>query len=300
MDAPARNAVIVVNHGSHELLERYLAPLAATLDAEIVVVDNSPTQQGRDAAFEVVSGHGWHLVQTTNDGFGSGVNRGVAEALALGCETLLVLNPDLGLDAATATALLDAARADPGAVLSPRIDRTDGRIWFAGGALDLARGRTAPARTGSIAWLSGACFAMASSTWTDVGGFDDAFFLYWEDVDLSVRVTASGRTLVLRDDLVAVHEVGGTQEHSGTRRKSDVYYRHNCRSRLVFAARHLDGRARRRWLLGAPGFAWEVLLRGGRRQLLRSPRPALAAARGTAEGAWFLLLHARRHAGTSA
>lgn len=291
-----RSAVVVVNHGSHAMLEQYLAPLAAELEAQVVVVDNSTTEESRAAAFEVASSRRWHLVQTPNDGFGAGVNRGVTEAVALGCDTFLVLNPDLGLDADAARALLDAARSDPSVLVGPRIVRSDGRVWSVGGELDLTRGRTTGLRAGPVAWISGACFAMTVSTWSDVGGFDDAFFLYWEDVDLSFRMTTTGRHLVVRDDLTAVHEVGGTQDHSGTRRKSDVYYRHNCRSRLVFAARNLDRAAQRRWVLRAPAFAWEVLLRGGRRQLLRSPGPVWAAIRGTSEGAWFVARHGGRAA----
>lgn len=289
-----RNAVVVVNHGSHLLLERYLAPLAADLDAEVVVVDNSASQDDQLAARDVATRAGWHLVATANDGFGAGVNAGAAAAATLGCDVLLVLNPDLAIDADAATTLCDSVRTDPDAVLSPRIIRPDGTTWFAGGALDLARGRTSTSRTGAVDWLSGACFAVATSAWDGVGGFDDAFFLYWEDVDLSYRLARAGRRLVVRDDLTAVHEVGGTQEHAGTRRKSDLYYRHNCRSRLVFAARNLAPRAQLTWVLGAPRFAWEVLRRGGRRQLLHSLRPVLAAARGTVEGVGFVLAHGRR------
>ena len=295
-DDGRRNAVVVVNHGSHALLGRYLAPLAADLDALVVVVDNSSSPADREAAREVAARAGWHLVATPNDGFGAGVNTGADAAVALGCDVLLVLNPDLTMAAGTARALLDDVRADPGTVLSPRIVRPDGTTWFAGGTVDLVRGRTSTRPADRVEWLSGAGFAVATSAWTQVGGFDDAFFLYWEDVDLSVRLVRAGRRLVVRDDLVAVHDVGGTQEHAGTRRKSDLYYRHNCRSRLVFAARHLARRDQLRWVLGAPGFAWEVLLRGGRRQLLHSPRPVLAAARGTLEGALFVLRHGRRPA----
>ncbi|GEK21320.1 glycosyltransferase family 2 protein [Cellulomonas xylanilytica] len=295
-DDGRRNAVVVVNHGSHELLERYLAPLAAELDALVVVVDNSAAPADRDAARDVATRAGWHLVPTENDGFGAGVNAGAAAAVALGCDVLLVLNPDLAIDAGTARDLLDGVRASPGTVLSPRIVRPDGTTWFAGGTVDLVRGRTSTRHTDRVDWLSGAGFAVATSAWTQVGGFDDAFFLYWEDVDLSVRLVRAGHRLVVRDDLTAVHDVGGTQAHAGTRRKSDLYYRHNCRSRLVFAARHLSRRDQLRWVLGAPGFAWEVLLRGGRRQLLRSPRPALAAARGTLDGTLFVLSHGRRPA----
>ena len=55
----------------------------------------------------------------------------------------------------------------------------------------------------------------------------------------------------------------------------------------MFAAHHLDARLRARWVLGAPAYAWAVVLRGGRRQLLHGPRPVLAAVGGTLAGAWY-------------
>ncbi|WP_051681842.1 glycosyltransferase family 2 protein [Cellulomonas sp. HZM] len=289
-------ALVVVNHGSHELLARYLAPLACETGWRVVVVDNSPSDDSRRAAHDLAREHGWDLVAGPNDGFGAGVDRGVRRATALGCDAVLVVNPDLTISAADAAALVADARTTHGLLVGPQIERPDGSTWFRGGGLDLERGRTGRAEPAQTRWLTGACLAASVRTWELVGGFDPAFFLYWEDVDLSVRLVEAGGGLRVRDDLRAVHDVGGTQKHAGTRRKSDVYYRHNCRSRLVFAARHLDRAGRRRWLLGSPRFAWEVLLRGGRRQL-RSPGPWLAAARGTAEGAWFVARHAGRQGG---
>jgi len=284
------DALVVVNHRSHALLEQNLAATVDGLDARVVVVDNLSTPEERAAVRRVTDVHGWELVEAANDGFGAGVNRGVARARELGCDAFLVLNPDLELAPATARGLLDAARRDRLALVGPRILRPDGSVWFAGGALDVATGRTRtrPDLVGATPeWLTGACLALHDELWGRVGGFSDAYFMYWEDIDLSARVRAAGGRLVVEHALTAVHDVGGTQESAGTRRKSDLYYRHNCRGRLVFAARNLDRPAVRAWALRSFGYARQVVLRGGRRQLLRSPGPIWAAARGTAEGLWF-------------
>ena len=47
---------------------------------------------------------------------------------------------------------------------------------------------------------------------SELGGFDDEYFLYWEDVDLSYRCTRAGGALLVRQDLEVLHDVGGTQE----------------------------------------------------------------------------------------
>ena len=118
--------------------------------------------------------------------------------------------------------------------------------------------------------------------WQRLGGFDDAYFLYWEDVDLSWRCREVGGRLGVRTDLSVVHSVGGTQRDVG---KSPIYVYYNCRNRMVFAAKHLPRRTVVDWLVRSPGYAWRVVQRGGLRDLARRPFPLIwAAFRGTAAG----------------
>ncbi|MCL2454949.1 MAG: glycosyltransferase [Micrococcales bacterium] len=280
-------ALIVVSYRSHRLLERNLAPLAAVLGARCVVVDNWSDAPEREAVHQLGERHGWTVLDAPNDGFGAGVNLAARQALADGATVLAVLNPDLSLEPQHLLTLVDEVRHDPMTLAGPQVVDAAGRPSRVGG-IDWRRGRTVP--TGPAPeWLSGACLVTSAQLWRTLDGFAHDFGMYWEDVDLCVRATGAGARLVRRDDLVAVHDAGGTQEHAGTRRKSDLYYRANCRGRLVFAARHLDRRARVRWVLWAPAYARAVVLRGGRRQLLRSPRPVLAAVSGTLAGLRYLL-----------
>lgn len=285
-------ALVVVNHGSAELLDTHLRATADGLDSFVVVVDNSSTVEATEAARQVADRHGWHLVTCPNDGFGAGVNRGVERARELGAEAVLILNPDLSLAPASAQVLLDAALTAPGRLVAPVVLRPDGSVWSRGGTIDLGRGvtRGVPAPDGRIDWVTGACLAVSVETWTWLGGFDTRYFLYWEDVDLSWRARAAGVSLEVRADVEAMHDVGGTQEHAGSRRKSDLYYEQNCRGRLVFAAHHLPAGRRVSWILRSPRYGWRVVKRGGRRQLLSGPGPLIAAARGTVSGAWYALL----------
>lgn len=289
--------IVVVSFGSASLLRANLADVdvaALRRPAAVVVVDNFRGPRERSDVRAVAAEQGWELVENaTNAGFGAAVDAGVARAAALGCTAVVVVNPDARVPADVLDALADAVAASPRTLVSPRVERPDGRAWFTGGALDVAGARTrnveapgTPQRTG---WLSGACLAADVGEWTRVGGFDDDYFLYWEDVDLSTRWTAAGGTLQVRQDLVVVHDVGGTQETAGSRAKSPTYYRYNCRNRLVFAAKHLPAADVRRWLWRTPSYAWQVLLRGGRRQLLRPVRPVGAVLRGSAEGVGWAL-----------
>lgn len=286
---PVRLGIVVVNYGSSRLLERNLAAIdrRALPESVVVVVDSRSTASERRAVLGLARRHGW-LTETpdANVGFGGGTNRGVNRAIAAGCTAFLLLNPDVTIDAAAICALAEAAVADPMTVLSPRLTRPDGSLWFAGAHLDRRTGLTryrpdgppdAPDR-----WLSGACLLITRPCWELVGGFDDRYFLYWEDVDLTQRVLAQGGDLRVLDDVVAVHSVGGTQRTDGM---SATYCRYMCRNRLLFAVTHVCRRDRLRWLALAPRYARRILLSDGRNALLRRPSLVAAAAAGTVSGA---------------
>lgn len=290
--------VVVVNYGSHALLEQNLAALdLAAIPARAVVVDNFHSAAERAAVGGLAAREGWELVAPPgNGGFGSGSNLGAAAALALGCTAVLLLNPDVEIDEGTAAALLAATAARPTAMISPTIVRRDGTAWFSGGLVRRGTGdvtaTAGPDLDPRWGWLTAACLAAHRDAWTRAGGFDDRYFMYWEDVDLSRRVLGAGGELVVRPDLRVVHDVGGTQAGGagdGPPAKSELYYFTNCRNRLLYAAAHLSRRDRLRWLLATPRSSWRILLRGGRRQLLRSPGPLRAAVTGTAAGVAALL-----------
>jgi N-acetylglucosaminyl-diphospho-decaprenol L-rhamnosyltransferase len=290
--------IVVVNFGSAALIEQNLGGLdLAALGAQVVVVDNFRSVQDSRAMAAVALRHGWLLSEPgSNVGFGSAVNLGAGLAIDRGCDTLLIVNPDLAVSGEVLAALAAAVRADPKVLVSPRIVRPTGEVWFEGGFISLDHGRTrsipGPADERTPAWLSGACLAVHRDLWTAVSGFDDDYFLYWEDVDLSYRVTRAGGRLTVRQDLLAVHDVGGTQHASDQRAKSAMYYYYNCRNRLLFAAKHLDRRDRWRWSLRTPADVRRVLLRGGRRQLI-APRTTIWPAVSGAVVGLFRLVTAR-------
>lgn len=308
-------ALVVVSYGSHALLSENLPPWTAPAARgwQVVVVDNPTTPAERSAVRALCDAHGWTLVApATNLGFGGGCRAGVEAALGSGATSVVLLNPDARLAPDAADTLASRVEDDEQLVLAPRIVRPDGTTWFDGAELDPRTGRTAsrrPSGPGTVLWLTGACLAMSVSAWRRLDGFDDELFLYWEDVELSWRWQQEGGRLAIADDLVCVHDQGGTQRSADDddRAKSPLYYYYNCRNRLLVAARHLDGRGRLAWALRSPAHARRVVLRGGRRQLLRPWRNVLPATRGTVSGLRALLSvprasrpHPRRPSGNAA
>jgi GT2 family glycosyltransferase len=294
-------AVAVVNYGSHELLRRHLPAASALPDARIVVVDNFSTDAERAAVTALAAERDWELVTLPdNGGFARGVNASAARARELGACAVLLLNPDAQISPQAITELGDHLRRDPKAVVTPRIVDSSGVTVFDGSELDVRTGRLARhAGPHAVPWLTAACLAIHLELFDRLGGMDESYFLYWEDVDFSYRAAAAGAQLVVRADLVAVHDEGGTQGRSG-RAKSAGYYRYNARNRLRFAASNLTRAEVLRWLLHTPAESTQILLRGGRRQLIESPRPLVAILRGSLEGiglALWALVRGRRDPG---
>ncbi|WP_394274724.1 glycosyltransferase [Luteococcus sp.] len=287
-------AVVLVNYASHALLERNLDPSLGEHGISVVVVDNFSSDAEQQAVRELAADRGWELVASpTNVGFGDGVNLGVTRARELGCTSVVLLNPDAVVTIPVLQELHRSVEADPAALVCPRMNRSDGRHYFRGSRLDYTTGHlkggwpddgTEDAEGRWKPWLTAACLAIHLSAWERIGGFSEGYFLYWEDVDLTRRAAEAGLHLVLRQDLVAVHDEGGTQERTDSRALSDTYYYWNARNRLLFASRHLGRADLARWIVRTPAESWEILMRGGKRQLLHSRSPLVATAKGSAAG----------------
>lgn len=288
-----RLAVVVVNYDSADLIRQNIQPLVSRLDDVLaVVVDNFSSDQARTRIARLCESEAWQLVlSSTNSGFGVGMNLGVAAAMRSGADAFLMLNPDATMAPESVTLMTEILAKQPMSVLSPRVLRPDQTVWFEGGALDLQRGRTLsrPVRTESSTtewpWLSGAALMTSAQAWGVLEGFDEDYFMYWEDVDLSVRAFRSGMDVRVVDAATAIHDEGGTQEASSEDDFSSNYYYYNIRNRLLFAAKILDPVDRRRWWRHSVRESYRILRRGGgRRKILRPWSPIRCAIRANRDG----------------
>ena len=234
MTAPVVAAVLV-NYNSGSELERALRSIADELTGvrwEGVVVDNASADESAKAvaAFAPVR----LLRNSENVGFGRGVNQGVRETTA---PYVLIMNPDCRLVAgAMATLRAELDRHEGCAIVGPRILDPDGSIQgSARGDPDMLTGlfgRTAMLRrhlpflpvarrnvvvddvirsgepSMPVQWLSGACMLARREAFEAVKGFDDRYFLYWEDADLCRRLRARGYHVRYVPGASAIHRVG--------------------------------------------------------------------------------------------
>lgn len=206
------------------------------------------------------------LARAENLGFAGGANLGVGRAFAGGASVVVILNDDVEADSASVVRLGDEAtpvRAI-GATTTADIDSDA----FAGGAIDWRHGFGYHA-SGRLDYLTGAALAIHRATWERVGPFDASLFLYYEDVDWSLRARARGVELAVSP--ITVHHRGGASS-GGTRGPTWAYY--HTRNRIRFL-RNYRGRfaALRAWCWT---FAWTLgYLRDRRRVLIPAHLRAL-------------------------
>jgi GT2 family glycosyltransferase len=193
---------IVVSWNSRSALEHALPALLGELAEgdEVVVVDNASS----DGTAELVRGR-WpscRVIETgANLGFAAGCNRGAAEAVS---DLLVFINPDAAPAPGFRSALDDVpgdwdawmplVTMDGGEL----VNTSGGVIHFTGvswaGQAGLPAAEVAP-KARQVGFVSGACFAIRRPAWERHGGFAEAFFMYCEDLDLSLRIRLSGGRL---------------------------------------------------------------------------------------------------------
>jgi GT2 family glycosyltransferase len=163
-----------------------------------------------------------YLQTGENLGYTGGNNRAIEWANAHGADHVVILNNDTEIDAECVSWLVRTAESDPGVGgVAPRIlvhDAPD-RLWYAGGDLSLVRGTgqhrgegerdLGPGRSGPepISFMTGCCFLITRRALDAVGCFEESFFAYNEDTDLSWRLLDAGFRLVYEPRAVLSHKV---------------------------------------------------------------------------------------------
>lgn len=221
-------AVIVAFNPKAGELQALLATLedAVNVPHEIVIVDNGSDPAQIDAAGVAA---GARIIRSgKNLGYGQAANLGAQGSTA---EWLLILNQDLVLESGSVDELIENADHWPiGGVFGPLIRSTDGTVYpsarrfprllsGAGHAL-LANiwpsnpfTRTYHATTATDAdhtadWLSGSCLLFRREAFEEVGGFDDSFFMFFEDTQMGEQMKAAGWKCVYVPQATVCHEQG--------------------------------------------------------------------------------------------
>lgn len=210
--------VVTVTYSPGPHLNRFLATLSLATDRPVTVImaDNGSVDGTPEAALEDYPNT--RLLRTGgNLGYGRAVNRAVAETFsdAEYPEFFVIANPDVQWGPGSIDALVEAAGRWPRAgSLGPLIRDPDGSVYPSARHLpSVVRGgmhamigplwrrnpwtaayrqeRLEPSER-PVGWLSGSCLLVRSSAFDEIGGFDERFFMYMEDVDLGDRLGRAG------------------------------------------------------------------------------------------------------------
>jgi hypothetical protein len=231
-------AAVIPNWNGAQRLPRCLASLATQTRPfdRVVVVDNGSTDGSQEAA---------QVRLPENVGFAAAVNRGCWEAGD--CEWIAVLNNDVALDPGWLEAMLAAQPYDVGGsrlrlAHNPRLlDGAGDAVSLGLAAVRLGHGRADGPLYDHPRPMLAVCFAAAlvnAEVFRRVGGLDERFFAYLEDVEFCLRARLAGFRVRYVPEAIAVHEGGGST--SGELDPRVVAWM--TTNQLLLAARYTRGR----------------------------------------------------------
>ncbi|QQE79207.1 glycosyltransferase family 2 protein [Alicyclobacillus sp. SO9] len=250
-------SAVIVTYNSQEIIEDCLISLRDAMtvytgQTEIIIVDNSSSDDVFNLLQQLQTAFTFLLIQSENKGFGNGVNLGTKHAHG---DYIVVLNPDVRVTRSffvdLESTISDSPRA---AIIGPKLLNRDGsvqlscrrfpsllsvlgnRIPFATrmSIVDLHVNRYLmndfehdSAKT--VPFILGACMVIRKAVFDEIGGFDQSYFLYYEDVQLCKDVWSAGWEIWYTPKVMAVHD----HARSSIRIFSKAFW-HHVRSSMIF------------------------------------------------------------------
>ena len=228
-------AVVTVSYRSEDVLPILVASLheSTTRPYELVIADNAPDAATRRIAAEAGARH---VPMFGNAGYGAAVNA-VVRKMDPAVRWVLICNPDVRLLPGSLDLLVDRLESDVSAgAAGPRVLNEDGSTYPSARAIPSLRTGIGHALFANIwksnpwtrtyraasdadeaprvaGWLSGSCLLVRRSAFAEVDGFDEGYFMYFEDVDLGVRLAEAGHRSLYVPAAQVVHS--GAHSTSG-------------------------------------------------------------------------------------
>ncbi|MCW1959987.1 MAG: glycosyltransferase family 2 protein [Mycobacterium sp.] len=293
MNDESAPTVVTVTYSSGTHLDRFLSSLTVATDrpVRVIIADNGSIDGAPEEAVQRYPGT--RLLRTGgNLGYGTAVNRAVATVPAdgEGNEFVLVANPDVVWSPGSIDCMLEAAGRWPQAgAVGPLIRDPDGAVYPSARHLpSLIRGgmhavvgfvwknnpwtrsyrqeHLEPSER-PVGWLSGSCLLLRRKAFDAIGGFDERYFMYMEDVDLGDRLGRAGWLNVYVPGAEILHDKG----HSTGRNPSRNLRAHHDSTYIYLSDRHNGWwQAPLRWTMkGALRARARAAVRKSRRELER-------------------------------
>ena len=242
-------AVVIVNYNTGAYLERCLASLEGhrgDIEIDVLVIDNA-SHDASDTRALTESPWARLIRNPTNVFLSPAWNQGARETTA---PYLLFLNPDTEWWKGTLSDYVAVARADERVgIVGPTLRNPDGTIYPSGRPFPSVLDGVGHAFIGSawptnpftwryhmggwdrtteriVDWVSGACMLIPRAAFDDVGGFDESFLLYGEELDIATRLGDAGWHVRYTPSVEVVHEIGvstGRSRRTLTMHSTSIY-----------------------------------------------------------------------------
>jgi GT2 family glycosyltransferase len=205
------------------------------LPVEIVVIDNNSRDNVlnsclRDWPVKIIE-------NKINGGYAYGMNQG-CQALSITTDYVLFVTHETKLDPEAANNLIIDAERTGAAVVGPTLLRNSTmEVWSHGGRvtrLGQAKHLAAPTKDGLCDWLDGAALMVRTEVFKKINGFNQNFFLYWEDLDFCSRAREYG-AVICSPNTVALQDTKSMPTFYGIRNRI-LYWRMRNKKFAVFMA----------------------------------------------------------------
>ncbi len=227
-------SIIILNFNTKELtiacvdsLFAYYHKQIEKKEFEIRIIDNAST----DASVKAIQQQVWFsqitcIQNKENVGFSKGCNRGAKDAKG---SYLLFLNSDTTLrDTGLLKMVSFLGKEEKVGILGGKLQNSDGTFQASAGvfytvprviallfgAERIGKLRFSPKSIERVDWVSGAMMMMKKNLFEKLGGFDEAFFMYMEDMELCFRIKKQGKEVVFYPHCVALHISHGSSNRS--------------------------------------------------------------------------------------
>ena len=236
-------SIIIVNYKSREYLDECMTSIFnnfGDLGFEIIIINNDrahilPKADEVRLGLEMANDEKVKIIEVgKNNGFGTSCNIGAKKSSG---DILLLLNPDTKVLSNNVEKLLDEFKKDKNiGIIGSNILEEDEFIqkWSAGKELnimEIIKNNLGLSKNKKILknkeqrevdWVTGAAMFIRRDLFLEMGGFDEMFFLYFEDIDLCKRVRESGKKVILFPEFKIKH-FGGKSSKDKKKQKREYY-----------------------------------------------------------------------------
>lgn len=222
-----RVAIVVLNWNGFDDTKKCIDSLLSQshTDRQIIVVDNNSADDSVERLMRIEHKHSKEITviaNSTNKGFAGGVNTGIQYALEHDFEAVALFNNDAVADTDWLTCLVKELHRKDAAIVTGLLLHQDGKtidstgdyysIW--GMPFPRSRGESAKKapESGFVFSGSGGASLYRTSLFKEVGLFDERFFMYYEDVDMSFRAQLAGHKVYYTNKAIAYHNQGASSK----------------------------------------------------------------------------------------